>query len=346
MNNYFSELLSHWHPLRDEHLWVLATVYKTVGPCYRRAGAMMLFNDLGQQFGLLSGGCLEADIQRQAARVMQNKQTLTVSYDGGDEDDIAFQLGIGCGGTVHIVLQPILAERNYLSLIAVYEHLSQGGTGLYSQLIATDGAVENHWQISPPSADCCAQRCSSELKEKDNQTWLLTKLSPPPHLLVIGAGVDAQPLVQMAKTLGWTVTLWDSRPANGRREYFMSADQILRQPLNELMEHKSAVHWNAAVVMSHNLQMDADAIRALQSSAIEYLALLGPVSRKHQVLALAQLEEAELCIPLAGPAGLNLGAELPEGIALSILAECHAVLQGTAGQSLSGVLTAVTENSQ
>jgi xanthine dehydrogenase accessory factor len=161
---------------------------------------------------------------------------------------------------------------------------------------------------------------------------------------VIGAGVDAQPVVQLAKTLGWTVTLWDSRPANGRREYFMSADQILRQPLNRLMQHKSAAHWNAAVVMAHNLQMDADAIRTLQGSAIEYLALLGPVSRKQQVLALAGLDEKQLCIPLAGPAGLNLGAELPEGIALSILAECHAVLQGAAGQSLSGVLAAVSES--
>jgi xanthine dehydrogenase accessory factor len=147
----------------------------------------------------------------------------------------------------------------------------------------------------------------------------------------------------MAKTLGWTVTLWDSRPANGRREYFMSADQILRQPLNQLMEHRTAAHWNAAVVMSHNLQIDADAIKAFQGSAIEYLALLGPASRKQQVLALAQLDEQELCIPLAGPAGLNLGAELPEGIALSILAECHAVLQGATGQSLSSVLAAVSE---
>jgi xanthine dehydrogenase accessory factor len=340
MNNHLNELLKHWHPLRDEHLWVLATVYKTVGPCYRRAGAMMLFNDLGQQFGLLSGGCLEADIQRQASRAIQGKRALTVIYDGVDEDDIAFKLGIGCGGTVHIVLQPILPELNYLNLVEVYKHLSSGGTGLYSQLIATDGAVRSHWD----TYGCVAQKTSSELIEKDSQTWLLTMLSPPPHLLVIGAGVDAQPVVQLAKTLGWTVTLWDSRPANGRREYFMSADQILRQPLNRLMQHKSAAHWNAAVVMAHNLQMDADAIRTLQGSAIEYLALLGPVSRKQQVLALAGLDEKQLCIPLAGPAGLNLGAELPEGIALSILAECHAVLQGAAGQSLSGVLAAVSES--
>ncbi len=340
MNNHLTELLKHWYPLRDEHLWVLATVYKTVGPCYRRAGAMMLFNDLGQQFGLLSGGCLEADIQRHAARVMQSKQALLVSYDGSDEDDITFQLGIGCGGTVHIVLQPILAELAYLNLMDVHEHLSSGGSGLYSQLIANDGQVESRWEIAQPST----QNSSSELIEKNHQTWLLTRLSPPPHLLVIGGGVDAQPVVQLAKTLGWTVTLWDSRPANGRREHFMSADQILRQPLDQLMQHKSAAQWNAAVVMSHNLQMDAHAIKALQGSAIGYLALLGPASRKQQVLALAQLDEQQLHIPLAGPAGLNLGAELPEGIALSILAECHAVLQSADGQSLSDAFNTMAES--
>lgn len=84
--------------------------------------------------------------------------------------------------------------------------------------------------------------------------------------------------------------------------------------------------------------------KSCRDSAIEYLALLGPVSRKQQVLALVQIEEQELNIPLAGPAGLNLGAELPEGIALSILAECHAVLQGAAGQSLSGALSVLTKN--
>ena len=74
MNNHLVQLLKKWHPERDTRLWVLATVYKTIGPSYRKAGAMMLFNDLGQHYGLLSGGCLEADIQRQAARVMRSKR--------------------------------------------------------------------------------------------------------------------------------------------------------------------------------------------------------------------------------------------------------------------------------
>ena len=80
MNNHLVQLLKKWHPERDTRLWVLATVYKTIGPSYRKAGAMMLFNDLGQHYGLLSGGCLEADIQRQAARVMRSKRSLTVCY--------------------------------------------------------------------------------------------------------------------------------------------------------------------------------------------------------------------------------------------------------------------------
>ena len=338
MNSHLMQLLQHWYPLRDKHLWVLGTVYQTVGPCYRKAGAMMLFNDLGQQFGLLSGGCLEADIQRQAARVMQHKNSLTLRYDGSDEDDIAFQLGIGCGGTVDILLQPILAGLDYLHLSQVYNHLIAGGVGQYQQLIASDGAVATKWSAAT------GQRGTVDLIEEDGQSWLQTSLSPPPHLLIVGGGVDAQPLAALAKNLGWTLSLWDSRPANARRDYFLSVDHILRQPLHQLLEDKFATHWDAAVVMCHNLELDAQAIKVLQGSSLKYLALLGPRSRLQKVLELAQLTRQRLSIPLAGPAGLDLGADLPEGIALSILAECQAVLRGASAASLSGVIHGSVES--
>jgi xanthine dehydrogenase accessory factor len=348
MNNHLMQLLRDWYPLRDKHLWVLGTVYKTEGPCYRKAGAMMLFNDLGQQFGLLSGGCLEADIQRQAARVMRSKTALTLTYDGSDEDDISFQLGIGCGGTVHILLQPILPELNYLSLDLVHDHLSAAGKGFYRQLVTTEtaGVVAAEWHAYADidvGVDVHTNTCGkyrAELVEQGGQVWLQTPLSPPPHLLIVGGGVDAQPMVALAKNLGWTVTVWDSRPANARRDYFLAADHILRQPLEQLLEQPMAGHWDAAVVMSHNLQMDAEALKRLQGTGLNYLALLGPASRRQQVLQLAQLDSQPLAMPIASPAGFDLGAELPEGIALSILAECHAVLQGASGQSLNNVLTA------
>ncbi|MFC6672816.1 XdhC family protein [Marinobacterium aestuariivivens] len=129
MANQLTRLLLQWYPQRDALEWVLGTVYRTEGPSYRKAGAMMLFNSLGQAFGMLSGGCLESDIQRHARRVMQSGQALTLCYDGSDEDDLSFQLGIGCGGTVHILLQPIRADNDYLQPDLVHRALEQRAPG-------------------------------------------------------------------------------------------------------------------------------------------------------------------------------------------------------------------------
>ena len=135
MANQLVELLRLWHPRRDELDWVLGTVYKTEGPCYRKAGAMMFFNSLGQQMGLLSGGCLESDLQQHARRVMQQGKAITLCYDATDEDDISFQLGIGCGGVVHILLQPVSWANHYLGLVDVLDALNSRKQGHYHQLI-------------------------------------------------------------------------------------------------------------------------------------------------------------------------------------------------------------------
>ena len=107
MSNQLSDLLEIWGQRRDETDWVLGTVYRSEGSAYRKAGAMMLLNGFGEQFGLLSGGCLEADILRQARRAIQHGQVVMLDYDSSDEDDWSCQLGIGCGGRVFIMLQPL-----------------------------------------------------------------------------------------------------------------------------------------------------------------------------------------------------------------------------------------------
>ena len=116
MSNQTLHLLSQWAPLKDKHQWVLGLIYKTEGSCYRKAGALMLFSDDGHQLGILSGGCLESDIHRKARRVMQDKKVRHTIYDDNDEEDIAFKLGVGCGGVVHLALLPVEAENCYLSL--------------------------------------------------------------------------------------------------------------------------------------------------------------------------------------------------------------------------------------
>ena len=337
MANDITHLLEGWYNQRDTHAWVLGTVYQTKGPCYRKPGAMVLFNSLGQQFGLLSGGCLEVELRRQAIRVMQFQQAITLCYDGSDEDDLSFHLGIGCGGTVYILLQPVMAANDYLGLITLHKLLEQGHCGQFWQRIPDQNSGEAEAKVVAQHANHCSNRVT--LKKVQNQTWLVTPVKPAIHLLVVGGGIDARPLVALASELGWTVTLCDSRPANARCEYFRAAKTILRCKVNQLFAEPCLKQWDAAVLVTHNLHMDAEAILALQqASSLKYLALLGPQARKQQVLTLAGLNEENLNIPLAGPAGLQLGAELPEGIALSILSECHAVLHQADGHSISGSL--------
>ncbi|WP_271274180.1 XdhC family protein [Aliamphritea hakodatensis] len=326
MANQLSGLLEQWYPRRDELEWVLGAIYQTHGPCYRKAGAMMLFNSLGQQFGMLSGGCLESDIQTHARRVMQTGQAVTLCYDGSDEDDLAFQLGIGCGGTVHIVLQAVTADNHYLHLDAVRQSLQQRQvSGLQLQIPQTSlGQVSGGLSRFIAEHETPVEKTA--LIAENSQQWLHIQIKPEPHLLVVGGGVDARPVVAMAKQLGWAVSLWDPRPANGRREFFPEADTILSGPVTELSGFVAEKRVSAAILMSHSVRLDAAALKHLQAAELRYLALLGPLNRKADVLLEAGLSEVQLTTPVSGPAGLDIGGELPESIALSMLAECHQVL--------------------
>lgn len=313
MSNQLSQLLAAWRTSDASIPWVLGTVYRTEGSAYRKAGAMMLINGLGQQFGLLSGGCLESDIVRNARKVMHGGQPLCLTYDGSDEDDLSFQLGIGCGGTVHIMLQPLTVD-NDLGLTAVADALARREPGTYYQQI---GGSQGHFKAGE-------KRPLNHSRIESG--WLVTPILPEPHLLVVGGGLDARPLVAIAKTLGWRVTLADPRPANARQEHFPGVDGILRRLDQSLGRYATETRVDAAVLMSHNLDLDALGLRYLHHSGLQHMALLGPRHRYRQVLERAGLAEPDLGCTVSGPAGLKIGGQLPESIALSILAECHGVL--------------------
>ncbi len=334
MANQLQALLELWHSHKNSRNWVMGTIYKTTGPCYRKAGATMLFDDLGKHYGLLSGGCLEADIQRHAQQVFNSRQSKTLCYDGSDEDDFSFQLGVGCGGTVHILLQPVLAENEYLRLDQLRNHLLDRRHCHYLQKIPNAG--ETLAQISLLKNTDSQSR--AQLIRLDDGDWLQTPVAPVPHILIVGAGVDARPMAQLFRTQGWRVSLCDPRPANARAAYFPGCDCYSCHP-DELSTQLDLQQVDAAIVMGHNLEQDAAALRALYLHPLKYLGLLGPISRRGRVLQQAGLTleqlNASLSTPLRGPVGLNLGGELPESIALATCAELHAVLHGADGRSLS-----------
>ena len=316
MSNQLTALLEAWEQGRDAADWVLGTVYKTKGSAYRKAGAMMLINSLGQQFGLLSGGCLEADIVRNARKVMQTGQASLLVYDGSDEDDWSFQLGIGCGGKVYIMLQAI-SSGNDLGLGDMLTALRERAAGVYHQKIGgTDAYFERNRDAS---------FVRSTVEQRDDDAWLVTPIEPEPHLLIVGGGIDARPVVNMASELGWQITVADSRPANARIEHFCRAHTILHE-LDDLSHYIREEKVDAAVIMSHNINIDAIGLRSCQETELSYVALLGPKHRYEQVVDRAGLSGQKLTCPVSAPAGLDIGGQLPESIALSILAECHSVL--------------------
>ena len=340
-SNHLSHLLAKWYPNKDKCDWVLATIYRTQGPCYRKSGAMMLFSSQGEQLGILSGGCLESDIGTNARKVMQTGKTLSLCYDGSDEDDLSFHLGIGCGGTVYIILQQINAQNNYLSLIQVHEALQNHTSGYYYQPIVTDKDEDDSSSTSPyfqaePIKDMAEAAQLTE--EHNNHKWLVNPIVPTPHLLIIGGGIDARPVASMAQQLGWHISLWDPRPANARKEYFTNVNNILKGEADVITDFALKNSVNAAIIMSHSIVIDAQALKALSRVNLDYVALLGPHHRREQVISEAQIEKQSLPFKFAGPSGLNIGGTLPESIALSILSECHACLYKKDAQSISQIL--------
>ena len=330
------QLLNHWAPRRDQGRWVLGTIYRTEGPSYRKAGAMLLLNDAGERWGLLSGGCLEADIARHALRLMETGGARTVTYDTRDEGDVAYQLGLGCGGAVEILLQHVSPTGGNLGLDLALQRLQAGQGGAlvldvpYGRGPARGLVLQRGHRPSPEAAPPLGEE--AHLRERAGRRQLVVPFRPEPALLVVGGGVDARPLVEFACQLGWQVSLCDPRPAFARARHFPEAVQIHRCEVADL----SGTAFDAAVVMSHNLAIDAQAITWLRSQPrLRYLGLLGPRTRMSQVLELADVAEGELPCRVHGPAGLDLGGELPADIALSILAQCQACLHGRGGAALA-----------
>lgn len=327
-SNHFFHLLARWLPLKDSANWVLGAVIHTRGSVYRKTGALMLLSDAGHQFGLLSGGCIESDLLLQARKVIALGKSRRIIYDATDEDNIAWRLGIGCGGAAEVLLHPCHAQNHFLHLPDIFQYLQQ------------QQACELILQLECAAASVrpCQRDFSLRQSGFIQASQLTSIVNPLPHLLVLGNGVDMIPLCHLAIALGWRVSLADARLTPQKREHFPTDISAFAQPVSELPDELFQ-QVDGLVVAHHNLALDASAIAHMQTRFMHnpYVGLLGPAKRKAEVLALAGLDETQLRYPVAGPMGLALGGDLPESIALSVLAECHARLFGSSALPLGSV---------
>jgi xanthine dehydrogenase accessory factor len=340
MSNHFYHLLTSWLPLKDEANWVLGAVIHTRGSVYRKTGALMLLSDAGHQLGLLSGGCIESDLLLQARKVVALGKSRRMVYDAADDSNIAWRLGIGCGGAAEILLHPCHTQNDFLQLPAVLSCLQQQQACNYA--LQLDQARASFTPCSRKFSQRQHGSVQSHLVVFDgagsDEKNLVTLINPLPHLLILGSGVDVIPLCHLALVMGWRVTLVDQRLNSAKRENFPAGITALNVSAAEL-PNDLLQQIDGVVIAHHNLRLDAAAIAALQTRELinPYIGLLGPTKRKAEVLATAGLSEVQLRYPIAGPMGLALGGDLPESIALSVLAECHAKIFGSSARSLNAM---------
>jgi len=298
---------------------VLATVVATAGSTYRKPGARMLLMADGSYIGLLSGGCLESDLQIHAREVLDSGVPRAVEYDTRGPDDILFGVGAGCEGTMRVLLEPAGPGTAAEAALAAAERITHAGE--------TTSLIMVHNSSQTPLG---TYHGGEDLPLAERARAYVEALAPPPHLLICGAAPDAVPVVSTARALGWRVSVIDHRPAYAVAALFPGAEVRIANP-KSLRSEIDLARCHAAVVMSHHLPSDEVYLRELAQAGVPaYVGLLGPKARRGRLAKeLGPLTEI-LKDRIRGPVGLDIGATTPEGIALSIVGQIHAWLAGRA----------------
>ncbi len=347
---------------RPSEILAMATVMKVRGSAYRRPGARMLMA-AGRTAGMISGGCLENDARERGCEVIATGKPTLVTYDSSAPEDIVFGLGLGCNGIVQVLIEPHLAgdDAGLLAFLAACVSRRQIGRiatvfqsedfPLGARLMRwPDGSVTSSFRDHALAAamqqsfqENAARRTPLrrlELTDGRFASALLEAITPPAPLTIFGAADDAIPVAQLAKSIGWHVTVVDARPAYATPERFPNADAVhclrpealLASPLVVLPPE------SMVMIMTHNFSHDRELLRVLLARPLRYVGVLGPKSRTQRLLDELADEGVhfteENLAHLHGPAGLDLGAETPEEIAVSIIGEMQSVLANRHGGAL------------
>ena len=331
----------------------MASVYDTEGSTYSKVGAQMLITGDGDFQGMLSGGCLEGDLAERAHAVLHSGTPRSVTYDLTQNDEELWGLGVGCDGLMRMFLQPVTPANQYepfATMCKAYEGLSDqvAATVLESDIddlpagstLVTIEAAVAFSDIDRKYAQQIEAEAGSALLERRSRTaaiamdggeatLLFSILRPPPRILVLGAGLDAEPVVRLASELGWRVTLQDHRPAYVESGDFAAADFVHCVPVAEASTAINLQQFSAAIIMSHHLESDRQYLKQLAATEMGYIGLLGPRDRRKRLLEELGEVAGRLQLRLHGPAGLDIGGRGPASIALSIVAEIHQTLMRT-----------------
>jgi len=349
----------------------LATVVHVEGSAYRREGAKLLLTPRGEMIGSISAGCLEGDVLEWTRHVLERGEPVLRRYDLTSEDELVWGFGMGCSGKIDVLIEPLSLVQPYLerarhlfeqeravALATLVEVPGNSGLPLGAKrLIPAEG--QPFGTLGDATLDAAVERDARALLASGRSktvtydpaqlgghcaSWtdvarvFIDCFRPLPQMIVFGAGADAVPLVRLAKEAGFRVTVVDHRPRFVTPERFPWADRLVLAHPEDAPEHLALTAETSVVLLTHNFHVDAKLLAWLLKSPARYIGVLGPKERRELLLRNLREHGIELSPEdvqkLYAPVGLDIGAEGPEQIALSIVSEILAVKNRRAGTFL------------
>jgi len=340
---------------------VLARVVDVDGSAPRLPGAAMAVSESGEVVGSVSGGCVEGAAVSEALEILAQDAPRLVSF--GYSDDDAFAVGLTCGGTIHLYIEPVAWDEEAgvwptldaavragepVALATVVEGPRVGA----KLLVGGDGRLRG--SLGNPDLDRVATRDArgalaggatvvrhygphGEARESV-VTLSIESFAPPPQMLVFGAVDFTRSLVRVAKILGYRVTVCDAREVFATRQRFPEADEVVVDWPHRLLDRTGAALGprDAVCVLTHDHKFDIPAVMAALRTDVGYVGAMG--SRRTHEDRLERLRAEGATEPeldrLMSPIGLDLGARTPDETAIAICAEIIASRTGRPVPSL------------
>jgi len=303
---------------RAEEEVALATVVETWGSSPRPLGSKMVVTRSGKMAGSVSNGCIEGAVFEEAQKVLKSGTPKLAAF--GVADDVAFDVGLACGGHIEVYIQPLAAaHRELIGLLA-----RQAPALLRTNLLT--GGAELTAGLAP----------GAELPRREGD-WFVEPFRRPAHLVIIGAIHIAIPLHRLAKLMGYRVTVIDARAKFATKARFPDADELIIAWPDEAIGQLVVDNSTYVVVLTHDPKFDLPALRSVLGKEAGYIGAIG--SRKTNQNRFDALREEgftdEQLARVHGPIGLDLGSRGAEETALGILAEITAVRFGGTGSAMS-----------
>jgi xanthine dehydrogenase accessory factor len=311
--------LTEWSGAGEEI--ALATVVDTWGSSPRPLGSKMVVTRSGKMAGSVSNGCIEGAVFEEAQKVLKSRKPKVAAF--GVADDVAFEVGLACGGHIEVFVEPLAPAHE--QLIAMLQRNEQAT--LRTNLVT--GKAELLEGRTPPG---------SELAHRDGD-WFVEPFRRPAHLVIVGAIHIAIPLHRLAKLMGYRVTVVDARAKFATKERFPEADELIVAWPDEAMQKLVIDNSSYVVILTHDPKFDLPALRSVLAKDAGYIGAIG--SRKtnqnrFDALRAEGFTEEQLS-RVHGPIGLDLGGRGAEETALGIMAEITSVRFGGSGSAMREV---------